>query len=563
MLITKAYLFRLKIRPKKDKAIVRALHHGCASSRYAYNWCLALLEREWDAAKAEAAEGEKPETVTSRLARRWAHLPKPPRGLAGLLYRELCKHRDEDQPWQLVGVHSHTYANGPKRVVEAQKRWFQSGAKSKKGRPRFKRRGEHDSFTIQINRRCLDRKRIRIPGIGWVYVHHLEPDAIVQGEPISLTVTRRADYWECSVTARKIEIEDPKARRPLVVGIDLGLNAVATVATSDGAIVRVDPPLPLARKLAHLAELQRRFALRKDTLRCDKCKAELPVPKDYRRARRTCPACEEGHLRRRMSNRAMRLKIRIGRLHYHVAQIRKDHLHQVSHRLLADRTEIDRDDPHWSPSVVVVEGFDVRGLVQHGVPKSLEGKPARGKRRRAARRAMLDVGWGELRRQLSYKAEWRGVEYLEMPKDFATNRTCHACGHDNEVPDDTSEYACAACGIETTRQENTAKLLVRYGEGNEFPGRPGRPGATRQQEKGSTSSSPNVRESAKTDTDRHAFGRGPNGSGDPGVNNGETNETYPGGPAPGGTRKSSRRRKPIARKNANSLRGEGRAGTPS
>lgn len=537
MQITKAYLFRLKVRPKKDKAIIGALHHGCAASRYAYNWCLALLEREYEASKAEAPEGEKPETVTKRLARRWAHLPKPPRGLAGLLYRELCKHRDEDQPWQLVGVHSHTYANAPKRVVDAQKRWFKSGAKSGKGRPRFKRRGQHDSFTIQISRRNLDARKIRIPKVGWVRVHSLDPETIVQGEPISLTVTRRADYWECSVTARKIEIDDPSPRTPLVVGIDMGINAVATIATSDGHIHREAPPRPLDRKLSHLAELQRRFSLRTDMLKCQACGAKTPVPKDYRRSKRTCEC--GGRLRRWRSNRAMRLQIRIARLHYHVAQIRKDHLHQLTHRLLSHHTDLETDPPSWAPSVVVVEGFDVRDLVEHGVPKSLEEKPAKGKRRRQARRSILDMGWGEFRRQLGYKSEWRGVEVLQMPADFATDRTCHVCGHENQMPDDTSHYHCQACGLSTTRQVNTARLLVRYGEGNEFPGRPGRPGVTRQQEEGSTPPSP-MRESATTDSIRPPSGVGSNGSG-PGVNNGKDDETYPGGrKAPRGTRKTKR-----------------------
>lgn len=542
--ITRAYLFRLKLRPKEDKEIISALFRGCIASRYAYNWCVALVRREYAASRAEAKEGEKPETVYERLQRLqalWPSQPKPLTSRAGLVNRELNRHRDEDKPWQLQGVHSHTYGSGPKRVIDAQDKWFkETGGKAKKGGPRFHRRGEHDSFTIQINERCLRYRSIRIPGVGWVRVHSMDPLTVVKGKPISLTVTRRANHWECSVTAKGVEIDVPTDRKRSVIGIDLGINAVATIATGDGDVRQVDPPRPLARSLSHLAELQRRFALRTDVLRCDACGNETPAPKKFRRGKQTCELCG-GHVRRWKSNRAMALQMRIARLHYRIAQIRKNHLHQLSHALLSERAHGTDGDQRWAPSVIVVEGFNVSDLVEHGVEKNLKGKKARGKRRRATRRAILEMGWGEFRRQLQYKSGWRGVEFLQMPKDFATDQTCHVCGAENKMPPNTSEYHCSSCNFSGSRQVNTAKLLLRYGEGNEFPGRPGRPGVTRQQEEGSTPPSPTVRGSAKTGTGRHAGRRGKNGSGDLGVNNGRHNEMYPRGrKAPGGTRKKKK-----------------------
>lgn len=629
----KAYLFRLKLRPREDKELISALHRGCTASRYAYNWCLALLEREYAESKVEARQREEeiegatelreaaerakdlarrmtadaaklarklkraiakaeglasagdqgvaaeravreleaqvaaatsvasaakeeaqrtadaakrlaPESVHERLARRWAHLPKPPKSTAGLVNRELNRHRDEDKPWQLQGVHSHTYGNAPKRVIEAQRRWFASGAQSKKGRPRFKRRGKHDSFTIQIDERCLDYRAIRIPGVGWVRVHSMDPLEVVKGKPGSVTVTRRANFWEASVSVTNVEIAAPAERRRHVVGIDLGVNAVATIAASDGSVRQVDPPRPLARSLSRLAELQRRFDLRTDVLRCDACGDRKPAPKRFRRGKQACELCG-GHVRRWKSNRAMRLQMRIARLHYRVAQIRKNHLHQLSNALLSDRALGPDGSPRWVPSVIVVEGFNVADLVEHGVADR-----ASGKRRRSSRRAILEMGWGELRRQIEYKSSWRGVDFLQMPKDFATDQTCHVCGAENKMPPHTSDYLCSSCGFSGSRQVNTAKLLLRYGEGNEFPGRPGRPGVTRQQEEGSTPPSPNERGSAETGTDRHAGRRGPNGSGDLGVNTGRHNETYPRGrKAPGGTRKKRSPRDPPGARN--------------
>jgi transposase len=114
----------------------------------------------------------------------------------------------------------------------------------------------------------------------------------------------------------------------------------------------------------------------------------------------------------------------------------------------------------------------VTDLVSRGVARTRKGK-----RKRTRRREMLDLGWGELRRQLGYKCTWRGVEYVQtdgivshahrVEGGPATDMPCHACGRENKMPDSTSRYKCEGCGNETTRQANTAWLLVDYGSGGE------------------------------------------------------------------------------------------------
>ena len=61
-------------------------------------------------------------------------------------------------------------------------------------------------------------------------------------------------------------------------------------------------------------------------------------------------------------------------------------------------------------------------------------------------RAILDKGWGEVRRQLNYKAAWAGKQVLEI-SPVNTSRTCPECGHvsaDNRRSQ--AVFDCTSCG---------------------------------------------------------------------------------------------------------------------
>ena len=83
------------------------------------------------------------------------------------------------------------------------------------------------------------------------------------------------------------------------------------------------------------------------------------------------------------------------------------------------------------------------------------------KNRRLAR-AVVDAGFGELRRQIEYKAQWRGVTVVIADRWFPSSKTCHACGqlHDRPLSQRT---LVRDCGHITDRDLNAAKNLDQYG----------------------------------------------------------------------------------------------------
>ena len=75
-------------------------------------------------------------------------------------------------------------------------------------------------------------------------------------------------------------------------------------------------------------------------------------------------------------------------------------------------------------------------------------------------RAILDGGWYEFRRQLSYKAEEKGNKIFIADKWFASSKKCSHCGQYKETLLLSERvYRCAHCKHEIERDLNAAVCL--------------------------------------------------------------------------------------------------------
>ena len=90
---------------------------------------------------------------------------------------------------------------------------------------------------------------------------------------------------------------------------------------------------------------------------------------------------------------------RVARLHARVADARANFLHRVSRRLVDEN------------QAIVTETLNVRGMV----------------RNRRLARAIADAGWGELVRQIAYKAQWAGRVHVQVDPWFPSTKRCSAC----------------------------------------------------------------------------------------------------------------------------------------
>ena len=124
--------------------------------------------------------------------------------------------------------------------------------------------------------------------------------------------------------------------------------------------------------------------------------------------------------------------------HAHVADTRSHVLHQVSDYMTVK----------CKPEMIVIEDLNVSGMVKnHYLAK-----------------AIGDVGFSELRRQIEYKAAWSGIKVVIADRWFASSKTCNRCGviKKNLTLSDRT-YVCEDCGFVIDRDLNAALNLAAYG----------------------------------------------------------------------------------------------------
>jgi putative transposase len=100
------------------------------------------------------------------------------------------------------------------------------------------------------------------------------------------------------------------------------------------------------------------------------------------------------------------------------------------------------------PGLIVIEDLSVKGMMKnHTLAKSL-----------------ADASFGEIRRQLEYKAQWYGSEILAVDRFYPSSKLCSSCGQiRNELSLSERTYSCE-CGLELDRDLNASLNLKSYGE---------------------------------------------------------------------------------------------------
>lgn len=127
-------------------------------------------------------------------------------------------------------------------------------------------------------------------------------------------------------------------------------------------------------------------------------------------------------------NRA-KAKLKLAKLHARIANIRRDSLHQLS-------TSITRRF-----HTIGIEDLNVKGMLGN----------------RHLARAIADMGFSELRRQLEYKAAWRGGQVVLADRWFPSSKLCSCCRYRlDELGLDVRQWTCPGCGSSHDRDVNAA-----------------------------------------------------------------------------------------------------------
>ena len=407
---------RIELKPNNKQKTYFRKAFGCA--RLAYNWGLAEWKRMYEA--GEKPSGRKLRTKFNAIKKE--QFP--------FVY-EVTKCATE-QPFD--------------NLQRAYDNFFRDLKQGKVSYPQFKKKRDNEgSFYIQADKIRLSETNknskafsklahnengkhqyICMPNMQGGWVKMAEHIRFNYAKINNVCISQSGGKFYASFS---LEITEDEYRRthPNVdlvdtskkVGIDMGIKSALIL--SDG--IAIENPKPLKKNQRIITRLNRQLS-----------KRVHPKTKDERL---------KGVGK---SNNYMKLSVRLAHAQGRVANIRRDFLHKVTTILTTHYGEI------------AIEDLNVKGMT----------------RNHRLAQAVNDVSFGELRRQIEYKAETNGVKVTKADRYFASSKTCSVCGEKkNDLTLRDRTYRCPHCGVVIDRDLNASLnllgLLVNHKIGTDYP----------------------------------------------------------------------------------------------
>src|SRR5690348_8542464 len=187
---------KIRLNPTSEQANSFARAAGVA--RFVWNWALAEWNRQYEA-------GEKPTALK--------------------LKKQFNAIRREQFPWTW-----DVTKNASDQPFLDLGKAFTAFFEGKHGRPTFKsKKKSKPSFYLANDQFELGDHRIWIPKLGWV---NLAENLRLKSKVLGARVTKTAAWWFVSIQVEMPD-EQPDPHR-CAVGVDVGLNRLATLSTSEG-----------------------------------------------------------------------------------------------------------------------------------------------------------------------------------------------------------------------------------------------------------------------------------------------------------------------------------------
>lgn len=132
-----------------------------------------------------------------------------------------------------------------------------------------------------------------------------------------------------------------------------------------------------------------------------------------------------------------RAETKLRKLYAKLANIRSNYIHQSTHAIVS-----------LLPKRVVMEDLNVAGMMKN----------------RHLSKSIQEQCFYEWIRQIKYKCEWNGIEFVQVGRFYPSSKKCSCCGEiKTNLKLSDRIYKCDKCGAVIDRDYNDALNLMSYG----------------------------------------------------------------------------------------------------
>ena len=303
---------------------------------------------------------------------------------------------NKSSAWLTMFKREHEFLNGVSCVPLQQglrhlQTSYQRFFKKQAGFPSFKSRDNRQSCEFTQRAFTFKNGQLSLAKIGGLDVVWSMPLA---SKPSTVTVIKEPS-GKYFVTLTLLEADKALPPSNASVGIDLGIETFVTLSTGE----------------------------------------KFKQPAKIRKLRRKLAALQRSHSRKQKgSKHREKARVKVARLHEHIASIRNDFLQKLSTKLVREN------------QTVVLEDLYTKGMM----------------RNRKLARVIGEQGWRQFRDMLKYKCEWYGRKLELCSRWLPSSKTCSACGEKTKLALSDRVWTCA-CGAVHDRDVNAAINILAAG----------------------------------------------------------------------------------------------------
>jgi len=168
----------------------------------------------------------------------------------------------------------------------------------------------------------------------------------------------------------------------------------------------------------------------------NKSKKNKKIEKQLKHAQRKVSKKYYTNSNYKKSNNILKAEKRVKQIYNKLSNIRRNYIHQITRQLV-----------NKLPYRIVMEDLNISGMMKN---KHLS-------------KAIREQCFSMFIRQIEYKCEEYGIEFIQVDRFYPSSKICSDCGHikkDLKLSDRI--YRCEHCGLEIDRDKNASINLMNY-----------------------------------------------------------------------------------------------------